>query len=195
MGSAYLPCSLKNKTRRTNIKDLFGIHTNQQLWQSPNLPLTLHWADEVSVFAPYFSPQALVIVVVLQVGWADVTATLVPVTLLLVCFPSARWAILPGSFLVTTAFGSLHLHSRTSSAVFCEREAGWRKSNKHKQSAFLSMNRAIYYLLKQVLETGYRNGLFTASVVKMLGVLLVHISNVATRVFSKFSQRHKKIKI
>lgn len=54
------------------------------------------------------------------------------------------------------------------------------------------MNRTNYYLLKQVLETGYRNGLFTASVVKMLDVLLVHIPNVATPFFSKFSQRHIK---
>lgn len=82
--------------------------------------LTLHWVDEVSVFAPYFSPEARVIVVVLQVGWAERRAPVLRLTLLLIPSLSAGRAILPGSFLISAASGSLHVWFTRMSCVLRE---------------------------------------------------------------------------
>lgn len=79
--------------------------------------LTLHRVDEVSVLAPYFSPESRVIVVVLQVSWTEGRAPVVRLALLRISFLSADRAILPGSFLISAASGSLHVWLVSERAV------------------------------------------------------------------------------
>lgn len=102
-------------SERKHMRETHQRHENKpnQLPSELDCPvlLTLHCVDEFSVLAPYFSSETRVIIV-RHFRWAEARCTFVPITsllLLLVSFPAASSAILPGSFLFTAASRCLHV--------------------------------------------------------------------------------------
>lgn len=73
--------------------------------------ITLHGVDEVSVFAPYFSPEALVVLVVFVLHPSRAGVDTRVLRIIKLSSPPTRKAVLLGTLLVSARFGPPHLLS------------------------------------------------------------------------------------